>query len=72
MLTVSETMSIERRLLLQAYGAEIVLTPGEQGMLGAWERAEKILRDSRDFFMPLQFENAANLMPTEKQLQSRS
>ncbi|HAM49913.1 MAG TPA: cysteine synthase A [Nitrospiraceae bacterium] len=59
-LTMPETMSIERRLLFPAYGAQLVITPGEQGMMGAWERAEKILRGSPEFFMPLQFENAAN------------
>src|SRR5208337_3593950 len=59
-LTMPETMSMERRLLLQAYGAELVLTPGEEGMMGAWDRAEKILKDNPGFFMPLQFENSAN------------
>jgi len=59
-LTMSETMSIERRLLLQAYGAELVTTHGEEGMMGAWERAEMILRENPSYFMPLQFENAAN------------
>ncbi|MBF0505833.1 MAG: cysteine synthase A [Nitrospirae bacterium] len=59
-LTMSEAMSLERKLTFQAYGAELVATPGEQGMLGAWERAEKIRKDNPDFFMPLQFENSAN------------
>ncbi|GAB4408025.1 MAG: cysteine synthase A [Thermodesulfovibrionales bacterium] len=59
-LTMSETMSLERRHLLQAYGAELVLTPGERGMLGAVERAELIYRDNPDYFMPMQFENPAN------------
>ncbi len=59
-LTMSETMSIERRLLFQAYGAELVITPGDQGMMGSWERAEKIRRENPGFFMPLQFENPAN------------
>ena len=59
-LTMPETMSVERRLLLEAYGAELVLTPGEEGMMGAWDRAEKILKDNPGFFMPLQFESSAN------------
>ena len=59
-LTMPETMSMERRLLLEAYGAELVLTPGNEGMMGAWDRAERILKDNPGFFMPLQFENSAN------------
>lgn len=59
-LTMSEAMTMERRLLLQAYGAELIITPAEEGMMGAWDKAEKILRANPDFFMPLQFENRAN------------
>lgn len=59
-LTMSERMSLERRNILQAYGAEIVLTPGERGMLGAVEGAEEIYKKNPDYFMPLQFENPAN------------
>lgn len=59
-LTMPETMSLERRHLLQAYGAELILTSGERGMLGAVERAEEIYRDNPDYFMPMQFENPAN------------
>jgi cysteine synthase A len=59
-LTMSERMSLERRNILQAYGAELVLTPGERGMLGAVERAEEIYKKNPDYFMPLQFENPAN------------
>jgi len=59
-LTMSETMSMERRLLLESYGADLVLTPGEKGMMGAWDKAEAIRRDNPGFFMPLQFENKAN------------
>lgn len=60
LLTMPETMSLERRQLLQAYGAELILTPGERGMLGAVERAEEIYRENPDYFMPMQFENPAN------------
>ena len=58
-LTMSEAMSRERRLLLEAYGAELVLTPAEKGMKGAIEKANEILA-SGDTFMPNQFENPAN------------
>lgn len=59
-LTMPETMSLERRQLLQAYGTELILTSGEKGMLGAVERAEEIYRENPDYFMPMQFENPAN------------
>jgi cysteine synthase A len=59
-LTMSEKMSMERRQLLQAYGAELVLSPGDRGMLGAVEKAEEIYRDNPHYFMPMQFENPAN------------
>ncbi|MBF0557221.1 MAG: cysteine synthase A [Nitrospirae bacterium] len=59
-LTMPDTMSLERRQLLQAYGAELVLTPGEEGMMGAWDRAADMLKENPGFFMPLQFENSAN------------
>lgn len=59
-LTMPETMSMERRQMLQAFGAELVLTPGDKGMMGAVERAEEICRDNPDFFMPQQFENKSN------------
>lgn len=59
-LTMSETMSIERRQLLEAYGAELILTEGKKGMMGALERAEELHMKNPDFFMPLQFENTAN------------
>lgn len=55
-----ETASLERRLLLKTYGAELILTPGEQGMKGAIARAEEILAENPDYFMPQQFENPAN------------
>lgn len=59
-LTMPETMSMERRQLLQAFGAEVVLTPADRGMMGAVEKAEEIFMDNPDFFMPHQFENRAN------------
>lgn len=59
-LTMPETMSMERRQLLQAFGAEVVLTPADRGMMGAVEKAEEIYMDNPDFFMPHQFENKAN------------
>ncbi|ADQ45976.1 cysteine synthase A [Caldicellulosiruptor kronotskyensis 2002] len=59
-LTMPETMSIERRKLLRAYGAQIVLTPGEKGMKGAIEKAFEIYNSTPNAFMPQQFENLSN------------
>lgn len=59
-LTMPETMSVERRKLLRGYGAELVLTPGADGMRGAIARAEQILADLPNGFMPQQFKNPAN------------
>lgn len=59
-LTMPETMSLERRKLLKAYGAELVLTPGTEGMNGAIRQAESIVAELEDGFMPQQFKNAAN------------
>lgn len=59
-LTMSENMSLERRLLLKAYGVTLILTPAEKGMLGAIEKAEEIYKDNPDYFMPMQFENTSN------------
>ncbi|MGM0425657.1 MAG: cysteine synthase A [Thermodesulfobacteriota bacterium] len=59
-LTMPETMSQERRKILTHLGAELVLTPGAQGMKGAIEKAEEILKESPDGFMPNQFCNPAN------------
>ena len=59
-LTMPETMSNERRLLLKALGAELVLTPGEKGMRGAIEKAEEIQKENSGSFMPQQFKNPAN------------
>lgn len=60
-LTMPETMSKERRMLLRAYGAELVLTPGAEGMGGAIRRAEEIAAvDPQKYFIPQQFKNPAN------------
>ncbi len=59
-LTMPETMSLERRQIFQAFGAEMVLTPGPKGMKGAVEEAENIFKENPDYFMPMQFENPAN------------
>ena len=65
-LTMPETMSIERRKLLSAYGAEIVLTDGKLGMSGAIEMAEKIARETPDSFLCGQFENPKNPIAHQK------
>ncbi|SEM47848.1 MULTISPECIES: cysteine synthase A [unclassified Candidatus Frackibacter] len=59
-LTMPDSMSMERRQLLSAYGAELVLTPGEDGMPGAIEKAKELDEENDDYFMPQQFENPAN------------
>ena len=59
-LTMPETMTAERRKLLAVYGAEIVLTPGAQGMRGAIEKAEELAAKTENSFIPSQFENPAN------------
>ncbi len=60
LLTMPETMSVERRNLLRAYGAELVLTPGPQGMKGAIARATELGEEIEGAFIPQQFENPAN------------
>jgi cysteine synthase A len=59
-LTMPETMSIERRNLLKAYGAEVVLTPGTEGMKGAIQRAEELAAKTTNSFVPQQFKNLSN------------
>ncbi|EKV00077.1 cysteine synthase A [Leptolyngbya sp. PCC 7375] len=59
-LTMPDTMSLERRAMLNAYGAELVLTPGSQGMNGAIAKAQEITAQLPNAFMPQQFENPAN------------
>ena len=59
-LTMPDTMSVERRNILKAYGAEIVLTPGEKGMSGAIEKAEELAKEIPDSFIPGQFDNPVN------------
>jgi cysteine synthase A len=57
--TMPETMSRERRMLLRGYGAELVLTPGAEGMAGAIAKAEELAKGEGKFFVPQQFENPA-------------
>jgi cysteine synthase A len=59
-LTMPETMSVERRQLLSIFGAELVLTPGAEGMSGAIKKAEQLVAENTNYFVPQQFNNPAN------------
>ena len=59
-LTMPETMSIERRKLLSAFGAQLILTPGSEGMSGAVKKAEELVKKDKRYYMPQQFKNPAN------------
>lgn len=59
-LVMPETMSIERRKILTAFGSELILTPGHEGMAGAVKKAAEIFKNNKNYFMPQQFENPAN------------
>ncbi len=59
-LVMPETMSKERRALLKAYGAKLILTPGDKGMNGAINKAEELVKNNNSYYMPRQFENPAN------------
>jgi len=60
-ITMPDTMSVERRLLLEHQGAEVILTPGAEGMSGSVKEAEKLISETPGAFMPQQFENEANI-----------
>jgi cysteine synthase A len=59
-LTMPDTMSVERRQLLSIFGAQLVLTPGAEGMSGAIRKAEQLVAENKNYFMPQQFKNPAN------------
>ncbi len=61
LLVMPDSMSLERRRLMAAYGAELVLTPGEKGMVGAIEKARELHKQTPGSWMPMQFENEANV-----------
>jgi cysteine synthase A len=65
-LVMPEDMSAARRQILRSYGAEVVLTPAQEGMAGAVEQAERILRETENSLMPRQFENSSNPLAHER------
>lgn len=65
-LTMPDTMSLERRKILELYGTELIITPGESGMKGAIEKAEELVEEISDVFMPQQFNNPSNPEAHEK------
>src|SRR5688572_8585551 len=60
MVTMPESMSVERRRMLKALGADLVLTPAAEGMPGAVRKAEELVKENKNYFMPQQFKNPAN------------
>ncbi|MCY6369867.1 cysteine synthase A [Clostridium ganghwense] len=66
LITMPESMSVERRKMLKVYGAELVLTPAAEGMKGAIEKAEELNKEIENSFIPQQFENSANADAHEK------
>jgi len=71
-LTMPETMSVERRTLLRMLGAELVLTPGAEGMPGAIRKAEQLLKETKNAFMPQQFNNPPTRKSTVARLRWKS
>ena len=59
-IVMPDTMSVERQISMKAYGAELVLTPGKEGMKGAIKKAEDLVKNTKNSFSPLQFENPSN------------
>jgi len=59
-IVMPDTMSIERRMLIKAYGAELILTEGSKGMKGAISKAEELVEENKGYYMPMQFANEAN------------
>ena len=59
-IVMPDTMSIERRMLIKAYGAELILTEGSKGMKGAISKAEELVKENKGYYMPMQFANEAN------------